>query len=388
MRDRKLPLSLLLSTILAAVVAACGPGSDADERASASTAELSASKLVTVMSQNLYLGADLTPVMLAQTPLEFVAATTEVWATVQANDRGEAAGGLARFEAIADQIAAERPHLVGLQEAYTWELAAPGSTDFAVVHDYVGTLRAALAERGLGYVPAAVLPLFRFAAPVASGETIRMTDHLVVLARADVHVESAQGDVFGPDGCGADPACFQLLKVPVLGQAVPIPRGWTAVDVKLHGETFRFVNTHLEAFHEGVRDLQALELAGVLAGVAGQVVLVGDLNAHPDGAPLGLFRGAGFADAWTALHEEPDAPGEEGFTSGLPGRLWEEGAVDERIDYVLARGEARATSASVLGDRDEDRVTVGEMRLWPSDHAAVAATLRLADPRACRRAAP
>lgn len=395
MHDRKLSVPFLLSTIVAALIAGCGPGSDSAATADGVSASMadpgnaSGNKLVTVMSQNLHLGADLTPVILAQTPGEFVAATTEVWATVQANNQSETPdGGLARFEAIADSIAEERPHLVALQEAYTWEIAAPGTSDFVMAYDYVETLRAELAARGLEYEPAAELQLFRFAAPIATGHTIRMTDHQVILARTGVHVTDARGDVFGPDGCGSDPDCFQLLKVPVLGQTVPVPRGWTSVDVKLHGETFRFVNTHLEALHAGVRDLQAVELAGVLAGVAGQVVLAGDLNVLPGGAAHALFLGAGFSDAWTALHEEPDAPGEEGFTAGLPGRLWEDGMVDERIDYVLVRGAVHPMAVSVLGDRDEDRVAVGDVELWPSDHAALSATLGLVDPRFCARAAP
>ena len=395
MHDRKLPVPFLLSAIVAALMAGCGPGSDSaatGDGASASMADpnvASGNKLVTVMSQNLYLGADLAPVILAQTPGEFVAATTEVWATVQANNQGETSdGGPARFEAIADEIEEERPHLVALQEVYTWEIAAPGTGDFVMAYDYLETLRAKLAARGLEYEPVAELQLFRFAAPIATGQTIRMTDHQVILARTGVHVTNAQGDVFGPDGCGSDPDCLQLLKVPVLGQAVPVPRGWTSVDVKLHGEAFRLVNTHLEAFHAGVRDLQVIELVGVLAGAAGQVVLGGDLNVRPGDGAHALFLGAGFTDAWTALHEEPDAPGEEGFTSGLPGRLWQAGVVDERIDYVLVRGEVHPMAMNVLGDRDEDRVAVGDVELWPSDHAALSATLGLVDPRSCSHLAP
>jgi len=396
MRNRKfVVVSFLLPGILVAI-AGCEPAAPAPvtttAAASASAVDpgnASGNKLVTVTSQNLYLGADLMPVILAPTAAEFVAATTQVWATVQANDRGDSAEDvLARLDGIADEIASATPDLVGLQEAYTWEVAAPGTSDFVTVYDYLATLRAKLAERGLDYAPVAELPLFRFAAPIATGHMIRMTDHQVILARSGVHVSNPQADVFGPEDCASDPACFLLLKVTVLGQTVAIPRGWASVDVKLEGETFRFVSAHLDGYHPGVRTLQAMELAGTLAEVPGRVVLVGDLNFHPDAEPHALFLSGGFVDVWTALHEEPVAPGDEGFTGGLPDLLWTDGMVNERLDYVLVRGAIRPVAASVLGDREADRVPAGDVRLWPSDHAAIAATLRLVDPQFVPAPAP
>ena len=41
---------------------------------------------VTVMTRNLYLGADLDPILLAQTPEQLVLAVTQAWSDVQATD--------------------------------------------------------------------------------------------------------------------------------------------------------------------------------------------------------------------------------------------------------------------------------------------------------------
>src|SRR6185436_8695519 len=81
-----------------------------------------------------------------------------------------------------------------------------------------------------------------------------------------------------------------LLPVEILGQKVPVTRGWTATDAKVRGSHwFRFVNTHLEAFDPAflvpsIRALQAAELVapGGPATSTLPVVLVGDLNSDDD----------------------------------------------------------------------------------------------------------
>ena len=63
---------------------------------------------LTVMSQNLYLGADLTPAVTATTPEEFVAALNGIFAEFAATDY------VTRSGAIADEILAAGPDLIGL----------------------------------------------------------------------------------------------------------------------------------------------------------------------------------------------------------------------------------------------------------------------------------
>ena len=69
------------------------------------------------MTRNLYLGADLTPVLTALASGDnnaIVGAATQTWAAVQATRPPE------RMAAIADEIAAAGPDMVGLQEVTRW----------------------------------------------------------------------------------------------------------------------------------------------------------------------------------------------------------------------------------------------------------------------------
>jgi endonuclease/exonuclease/phosphatase family metal-dependent hydrolase len=328
-------------------------------------------KVVGVLSRNLYLGADLTPVIQAQDFQQFLAATTAVWATVNDNDfRARAVG-------IADEIAGERPALIGLQEAYLWRIQDPG--DFlsggttpatTVVYDYVSELLAALADRGLHYEVAAEVTLFDFEAPIATGQDVRLTDRGVILARSGLKIANPLGQVFST-----------LLPLPVLGQILPVQRGWVSVEVKHRGEELRFVSTHLESFHPAVRIAQAAELRAALEGEQRPVVLVGDLNSEPGTEGEAVLAEGGFADVWAAVH-----PGSAGYTCCWPEDLGVPSPpappLDQRIDYVLARGPLLPLEAEVLGDEEGDRVAVeGTARqLWPSDHGGVLARLRILAP--------
>ena len=209
--------------------------------------------------------------------------------------------------------------------------------------------------------------------PKARGGVARFTDRDVSLVR---------------DG---DPALtvsrprdgHYLARIPVpspvfLGSTVL--RGWASVDVTVRGRTFRFVDTHLEAYSATVRNLQAAELAGRLALSGVPVVLVGDLNSAPtdtSGAYGTLTRGLGLGDAWAAVHGPAG-----GYTSGQTEDLDQpESRLSRRIDYVLYRPSAlRAVAAEVLGEEAADRTAptpTAPTGLWPADHAGVAATLEL-----------
>ena len=71
-------------------------------------------RVADVMTYNVYFGADLTPIFFAATEAELLAAVGNAWANVQATDIP------LRADAIADEIAASAPSVVGLQEAARW----------------------------------------------------------------------------------------------------------------------------------------------------------------------------------------------------------------------------------------------------------------------------
>jgi endonuclease/exonuclease/phosphatase family metal-dependent hydrolase len=179
----------------------------------------------------------------------------------------------------------------------------------------------------------------------------------------------------------SNPESHNFTATLVIPSAIPgpsfrVPRGWSAVEVKVRGKTVRFVNTHLEAFSVAVRNQQARELTTALAGSAPPVVLAGDLNSAPDDSAgaYGTFAAAGYVDAWVVVHGPAG-----GFTAGqselldnVPFKL------NHRVDYVLYQPRGvEAVAAEVIGKELEDRTAAG---LWPSDHAGVVATLHLAPP--------
>jgi endonuclease/exonuclease/phosphatase family metal-dependent hydrolase len=150
--------------------------------------------------------------------------------------------------------------------------------------------------------------------------------------------------------------------------------------VTLRGQTFRFINTHLE--QEGpfspIQVAQGNELLSGPANTSLPVILIGDFNSRADGTgtqTYGNLIGAGFKDAWSATH-----PGELGNTWGHEANLLNTTVnLTQRLDLVLFRNTSSVTpnlcalDADVVGDELSDRTPSG---LWPSDHAGVVGTLR------------
>jgi endonuclease/exonuclease/phosphatase family metal-dependent hydrolase len=328
------------------------------------------------MSRNLYLGAELLPVIAAGNEQEFLAATTTVWAHVNVNRFD------VRAEGIADEIAATGAELVGLQEAYTWRYreADVAPEDATVVYDYVQLVLDALAARGLAYRAVASVELFDFEAPILKSVEpltlayVRTTDHGVILAREDVQTRNPQAHVYE-----------NLLPVSVLGQQLPVKRGWVSVEARRReapggappreAEWFTFVSTHLEAYAAPYRIAQAQELAAALSSMR-RVILVGDLNSHPGEEGEAVLAGAGLADVWPIVND-----GDPGYTSPYAELLTVPAiTLSERIDYVMIRGALTPVDAGVVGTTAAERIPVpgeADVALWPSDHAGVWATIRL-----------
>jgi endonuclease/exonuclease/phosphatase family metal-dependent hydrolase len=333
----------------------------------ASAASASPDRHVNVATYNLYLGANLQPLFTA-TPETLPGLAQAVWDHVGQVDFGE------RARAIATLVDRSDTDVVGLQEVALWERGTTPAT-LQPVYDFQQILIDALAARGERYRAVAVSQNFQSPpVPLAGGGLARFTDRDVILVRSDRHpavkVSNPQAALF---------TARLPLPNPLFG-GLQVVRGWASVDVKVRGKSVRFVDTHLEAFHAGIRTLQAQELAGLLAGSPLPIVLVGDLNSRPDDAagPYGILTGAlHLADAWVVVHG-PDG----GFTSGQTDDLnLPESRLDHRIDYVLYQPiGVRATSATVLGEEQRDRtgpLPGAPFGLWPSDHAGVAAGLRL-----------
>src|SRR5262245_44163310 len=113
-----------------------------------------ADRTVTVMTRNLYIGADLSPIgaaLASGSPSAIIAAASTIWAGVLSTNFPE------RAEALAAEIGNSRPLLVGLQEVSLFRTGAPDSffgnptRADRVEFDYLAILLAELHERGLHY---------------------------------------------------------------------------------------------------------------------------------------------------------------------------------------------------------------------------------------------
>jgi endonuclease/exonuclease/phosphatase family metal-dependent hydrolase len=324
-----------------------------------------------LMTWNIYLGADLSPIFVATTPQEFVAAVGSAYNKIQASNFVE------RANSIANEIKQTRPDLIGLQEVSLLRTQSPsdGSTTPSTIVslDYLQILIDALNVRGLKYQPIVVQTAFDSEVPgFISGSLVdlRLTDREVILARAD------NKDFTLSNTQGAQFTANFTLTTP-LG-SISTPRAWVSVDVTFDkGDKVRIVSTHLEPLVHPrlspiIQGLQADELLNGPGNTNLPVVFIGDFNSKADGTGTPTYSkiiDAGFIDAWNIRGKG------NGFTCCQAENLLNQvSSLDERLDLVLFRGDFKVKDIELVGNSQNDRTLSG---LWPSDHAGVVATLKL-----------
>ena len=318
-----------------------------------------------VMTRNMFIGTDFAPILTATTFFQFASEVAASYIDVQESNIPE------RAAALAKEIKAEQPDLVGLQEVSIWRTGPLFGAATTVTYDALQSLLDELAARGLHYTPIAILKEFEAEAPSALGIQIGFTDRDVVLARSDLDTSELK-----LSNIQARHFTVSLpLTSPILGTLI-IPRGWISVDGKIRGKEFRFVNAHLESFHLGVQAAQAAELIQGPCNTALPTIIAGDLNTESATGDLAqnagyqIIVGSGFLDAWTLLH--PGNPGhtwplhgDDPFTATTP---------IQRLDLVLVRGELNVLNTELIGHTPAALTASG---LWPSDHAGVVSTVNL-----------
>jgi endonuclease/exonuclease/phosphatase family metal-dependent hydrolase len=342
--------ALALAAVAVAVLAVPGVASARSDRD------------VTVMSRNLYLGADIITAASATSLDDEKQRATALFQTVQQTNFP------VRAKAIAREIDANDPDLVGLQEVALWRRTPDGVTNSVedasvVAYDFLGLLQKEIKARGLHYKAAVTQQEADFEVPTSLNYDLRLTMRDVILVRT---------------GKGAKVKVTKTLKgnyannltVNVPSGPIQSLRGWTAVDAKAGGRSFRFVNTHLEAYGGELREKQAKELLrGPLASKKKDIILVGDLNsdardANPEGLAFKAIRAGGFVDAFKK------APATSGQSEKLDNPT---STLKRYIDHIMSRPALKTVKTKVVGNRPADRIS----GLWPSDHAGTVATLRL-----------
>lgn len=350
-------------------------------------AGLKAGPKVTVMTRNVFLGADLGPVLIAGSFTAAVDGAGVIWNEVEATNFPERAVPLAK------EIKASGADLVGLQEVALWrqqvpsDIGAPptgfGAPATDVKYDFLALLMQELEAIGANYEVAHVQEEFDAELPVdADGSNLtgivfgadldgRLTMRDVILRRTDSKVRISQ------------PAAghYTTLFTPVIAGVLPLPvkRGWLSVEAGLGGKDadkrqFRFVNTHLEAFGDDtIREAQAMQLfaPGGPLDTDKQVILVGDINSG------------------TEARHNIHGTDQLAFQALLDFGMTDNGAVqsccysdlfdptgvfDHTVDHVLTKPALRTHDAYVTGNDPSERTPSG---LWPSDHGGVVSTVHI-----------
>jgi len=369
---------------------------------------------LTVMSRNLYLGADLTPALQANTTDQAINAGGEIVNQVHATKFPSV-----RAASIAAEIKKRKPDIVGLQEAALWRtgpvnLAAALGTPVATQIDpqggdfladllsavNSGSKKASAAKKGkkkgVRYTLAVVKPEFDFELPVnddGNGSGLSGADHNERLTMRDaILVRKGVGIKFS----GATTGTFDtLLRVTLAGgvRTVDVTRGWAALNVKARGRSLHVVDAHLEAFDSqgsnttnqgttlGRGDIRAAQAAQLVtpqpngAVRTGKIptILIGDMNSDDDTVQPNGDRNAyaalvagGFTERSTA--NPLSCCLNDPFLVGGPNSIND---FDHQVDHVLAN---RKKVKFVKGFVDGRAPVNG---LYPSDHAALTSVLKI-----------
>lgn len=323
-----------------------------------------------VMTYNVDEGTDYIELENATTSSQFLLAVGETIAAVRATNPP------ARMQAVAQQIMADGPALVSLQEVDRWstgqfdpvtQTCGPLTVEF----DMLQELMAALASLGGHYQVAVQATQYAF--PPTPGLIlpsaflcVQVFDYNVILARTDLSQTRFQW---------SNPQWAQFVNIiylPTPIGIIPLPRVWASVDATFNGKAFRFIGTHLETLDAGIRELQGGELRTGPANTSLPVIVAMDSNAQASPSPQDQtyldFISGGFNDAWTEVY-----PGVSGFSccqaplvNNVTSQLY------QRIDLILTLGSIEAQNIALFGTSPASKTAGG---LWPSDHAGVAAQL-------------
>ena len=337
------------------------------------------------MSRNVFLGADLGPVINATGIAPAIDGAGTVWNELQSTKFTERAVPLAR------EIKASKADLVGLQEVALWRKQTPSDGGAAPISPIPGATPATTVEfdfldllkkqLGNSYKVVVVQEEFEAELPVdADGNDATGTGPLASLG-ADFDARLTMRDVIlikrgskvkvGKTRKGH----FTTRYEPDIGGIkLPVDRGWASVEARVGKRKFRFIDTHLEAFGDPkIREAQAKELTK---------------------GPLKTQDADRAGRRPQLRHRAPQRAGEAGRRPRVPraGRssasrttarvqsccfdsLFDANATfDHTVDHVLTKPGLTTTRASVTGNDAGERTASG---LWPSDHGGVISRMRL-----------
>jgi len=334
---------------------------------------------VTVMSYNIFQGSELSHTLSAGSLAALPPAVAADYANVIASNIP------ARAAAIAAEIKASKPDLVGLQEAVLWRTQSPPvgikipGTATTVSYDSVALLVKALRRLGLQYRAAAITKNVDVQATGAFPHDrkfdVRFTDRVAILARQGVAISNVQDQNYVAHDS------FTLLgSVPI-----KVPDGWASVDARVGRTQLRFITSHLDGLNDsnapGIRAAEAQEIVSGPAHTNLPVVFTCDCNATSTTTTHHELTAAGLHDSWAQIHPHlagltcchrsfPSDP-EVNVADPKPKQ-----GIIERIDYIFTRSPFKVLAERTVGLAPGDR-TKTSPKLWPSDHLGLVASLAL-----------
>lgn len=292
---------------------------------------------VRVLTQNMYIGADLTPIALAKTFPQFRDAITTVTQNIVATKPAE------RAAAMAAEIAKQRPDFVALHEA--WRLTAGG----IIVEDLLQSLLDNLKALGQPYALVGTVndndvDLTTCRPPF----NIHLTDRGAILMRTDVDIAiiGVQSQPFlTPISIPTPlpPPCDTLTSHP----------GYVSVDAIVRGRPLRFVSVHLipgPITRMLAHTTELLQLAADTTTLP--LVFGGDFNTtadDPSNPSHQIYQAlinthTGLTDAWN-----PQRPGPTCCQD--PKLLNARSQLEHRIDLILLRGAFAVENINLIGNK-------------------------------------
>lgn len=355
---------------------------------------------LTVMTRNLYLGADVGVAM--ELIPDFSAAAQFMWNQVQATDFTK------RAPVLAAEVVAADADVVGLQEATHWYCKKNLWSKKVIVFDFTKEFLAATRAAGTEYVLASKDGVDA----LNIGYSIPALPYLTM-----VEDPGTFQPLFGSDraACGFEigdaivvkkDLAKQILRVgnteydasySIIPKIMTIYRGYTWIDFDHNGSQLRIISTHLESLWDSNKvpnaALQAKQLISDLNKTTMPTIVVGDFNSDPrdprnaggynpggqpessercldQGAPTSvsnslsecnaywLMRQAGFVDVG------PDARDPKNYTWGMSALLagpdlerYKAGKIvgndngfTDRLDYIFVKNGAEAINARIIGN--------------------------------------
>lgn len=338
-----------------------------------------------ILTQNLYIGADMLRIVEAQQPEEIPLLVAQSFSIIDNSDFKS------RARTFAQQVKEKNPDVIGLQEVSLIRVQEQsdyfiGNPQLAVDvrHDYLSDVMSALAALGLRYKVAGVVTNIDQELPaygtlngsnIPSLYDIRLTDRDVVLVREHIDVSEVSPYNF----------TFNLVYPSVAGD-IEYVRGAIGITARVRGEDYRIFNTHLEVrFNDQVAVVQAAQMRELLTLLATEnraTIVIGDLNSDPRYTPDVVYgiptpfqqlTLAGYSDVWLK------AGNGIGLTCCRNETLDNfDLSLTERIDYVFVRSALVNPSFADQGKAKVEILSdMTDAGIWYSDHEGLYAKLKI-----------